>query len=102
MTFDNNGGQMPEIKRDKVAFDHTEYGYRFVATYLVEPKGDALIEIYRGEEIVRSTFWPAYKIWNIAAHAQDIAADLDAGLTIAGSNGLGGNCYQPGAHDGGG
>ena len=81
------------VVRDKVAFDTEKFGYRFVATYLLEPKGDALIEIYRGETLVRSTLWPGYKIWNVAAHAQDIAADLDEGLTIAGSNGLGGNCY---------
>jgi hypothetical protein len=80
------------VVRDKVAFDITEHGYRFVATYLTEPKGDALIEIFRGEELVRSALWPAYKIWNIAAHTPDIAADLDEGLTVAGSNGLGGNC----------
>ena len=85
----------PTIVRDKIAFDNTVDGYRFVATYLVEPKGDALIEIYRGETLVRSTLWPAYKVWNIAAHALDIAADLEQGLMIAGATGFGGNVYTP-------
>lgn len=92
MTMDQNS-----IVRDKVAFDIAEHGYRFVATYLVEPKGDALIEIFRESDgqLVRSSLWPGYKIWNIAAHAHDIAADLDEGLTMAGSTGLGGNVYTP-------
>jgi hypothetical protein len=72
-----------EIVRDKVAFDRTVGAYRFVATYLTEPKGDALsdalIEIFKAEELVKSFLWPAYKIWNIAAHAQDIIDGLEAG-----------------------
>lgn len=85
------------IVRDKVAFDHEHRGYRFVATYLTEPKGDALIEISKDGTVVRATLWPAYKIWNIAAHAHDIVDGLErgngSGLQIAGEVGFGANVY---------
>jgi hypothetical protein len=84
-----------EIVRDKVAFDAEHRGFRFVATYLHEPKGDALIEISRDGEMLKSILWPAYKIWNIAAHADDIAADMEAGLSMAGEVGFGANVYTP-------
>ena len=84
--------------RQTVAFDHRDGGYRFVATYLTEPIGDALIEILKGDEVIRAFLWPAYKIWNIAAHASDIAASLDAGhsdgLYLAGEIGFGANVYS--------
>lgn len=81
---------MDEIVRDEVAFECEESGYHFRAWYLTEPKADALVEITKDDEVVKSFLWPAYKIWNIAAHASDIAEDLDRGLRIAGSDGLGG------------
>lgn len=84
-----------QIVREKVAFEVEARGLKFTATYLTEPKGDAVIEITRDGVIVRSLLWPAYKIWNIAAHADDIAADLEYGLTAAGATGFGGNVYQP-------
>lgn len=81
--------------RDKVAFELDERGFHFVATYLHEPKGYALIEISRNGKIVKSTLWPDYKVWNIAAHAADIAEDLEDGLEAAGSLGpFGGNVYR--------
>lgn len=83
------------IVREKVAFEVEARGFKFTATYLAEPKGDALIEISRNGEMVKSLLWPAYKIWNIAAHAEDIAADIEDGLTTAGATGFGGNVYQP-------
>ena len=93
---------MSDFIRDEVAFDNESHGYRFVATYLKtadgKQSGDALIEVFRGEKAVRSFMFPAYKTWNIAAHAQDIAAGLDEesddGLRVAGSDGLGGNAYR--------
>jgi len=89
---------MEGIIKDKVAFEKTEGGYTFKATYLKEPKGDALVEIHKGDELKKEFLFPAYKIWNIAAHAYDIAAGLDrgseAGLYVAGSDGLGGNVYR--------
>uniref|UniRef100_A0A6M3J6V1 Uncharacterized protein n=1 Tax=viral metagenome TaxID=1070528 RepID=A0A6M3J6V1_9ZZZZ len=84
-----------DIVRDKVAFDQEHRGYRFVATYLSQPKGDALVEIFKDGTCIKDTLWPAYKIWNIAAHADDIVNDLEAGLQEAGATGFGGNVYVP-------
>lgn len=85
------------IKIGKVAFEGDKRGYHFKATYLEEPKGEALIEISKDDKIVREFLFPAYKIWNISAHADDIVDGIeqgsDKGLLIAGSNGLGGNSY---------
>ncbi len=90
---------MNNIVREKIAFEGEKRGYRFVGTYLTEPKGDALIEIFKGDVMVREFLFPAYKVWNIAAHADDIVdgleEDSDSGLREAGSDGLGGNVYQP-------
>lgn len=89
-----------KIKIEKIAFEGEKRGYYFKATYLEEPKGEALIEISKAGKIVREFLFPAYKIWNIPAHADDIINGLekenDEGLLIAGSTGLGGNVY-PGA-----
>ena len=86
-----------EYVREKVAFDSSHRGYRFVATYLSEPRGKALIEIFEDDTLVRSMLWPDYKIWNIAAHAEDIVEGLEgdnnSGFQIAGSDGLGGNVF---------
>lgn len=83
--------------KEKEAFDFEERGYHFTAWYLVEPKGEALVEISKDGEVVKSFLWPAYKIWNIAAHSHDIINGLeeksDSGLRVAGSDGLGGNVY---------
>lgn len=61
--------------KDKLAFKRdTDYkGYNVNAWYLKEPNdGDALIEILKDDVIVREFTFPAYKIWNIAAHFEDI------------------------------
>lgn len=79
---------------EKTVFEFDKQGYHFKASYLIEPKYDAFVEISKDGKIVKSFLWPAYKIWNIAAHASDIAVDMEEGLTIAGSDGLGGNVYQ--------
>jgi hypothetical protein len=92
---------MADYIRDKIAFTKTVRGFVFTATYLVEPKGDALIEISKDGTMLRSVLWPAYKIWNIAAHAWDIADDLEDGLVLAGSDCLGGTCYTPAPQEGG-
>lgn len=89
---------MKGISKEKVAFDEKVNGYRFKATYLLKPKGNALIEIFKGRKRVKEFLFPSYKIWNIAAHADDIIEGLeresDYGLRVAGSDGLGGNCYS--------
>ena len=85
------------IKIEKVAFEGEKRGYYFKATYLKEPKGEALIEISKSGKMVREFLFPAYKIWNISAHADDIINGLeqenDSGLYKAGSTGLGSNVY---------
>jgi hypothetical protein len=93
-----SGIDLATIVKDKVAFDGVTRGYRFVGTYLVSPKGEALIEIFKGEELVKRFLWPDYKVWNIAAHAEDIVDGLEAGnsdgLYVAGSTGFGGNVFH--------
>lgn len=82
---------------DKVAFEGDVQGYNFKAYYLKKPKGNALVEITKADKMVREFLFPAYKIWNIATHANDIVTGLeennDSGLRIAESDGLGGNAY---------
>ena len=85
------------LVEEAVAFQFQEGEYTFKATYLKEPKGASLIEIKKGEELVREFLFPSYKIWNIPARSKDIVEGLrkesDAGLRVAGSDGLGGNSY---------
>lgn len=80
--------------KDKLAFEGETGGYQFEAWYLTEPKGEALVTISKDGALVREFLWPAYKVWNIAAHAEDIVADIERGLAIAGWDGLGG-CVAP-------
>lgn len=89
---------MSEIVKDKLAFTVEDRGYRIEAWYLSEPKGEASVEITKDGAVVKSFLWPAYKIWNISAHAEDIVDGLEQGasdgLYVAGSDGLGGNVYS--------
>ncbi len=59
---------------DKVAFESKEpdRGYTVKASYLKQPAGDALIQIFKDGELLREFMFPAYKVWNIAAHFRDI------------------------------
>jgi hypothetical protein len=86
------------ITIDTVAFEGEKRGYYFKATYLIDPKGMALIEILKNGKTVREFLFPSYKIYNIAAHADDIIDGLeqesDSGLYEAGSTGLGGNIFK--------
>jgi hypothetical protein len=66
---------VPEFK--KIAFEGPkagpDRGYTFRASYLKEPNnGDAMIEIFKDGQPLRRFLFPAYKIWNIAAHFGDI------------------------------
>lgn len=65
-----------EIEVEKIAFKgppEPDRGYTVRASYLKEPnKGDALIEIFKEGQLHRKFVFPAYKIWNIAAHFKDI------------------------------
>jgi hypothetical protein len=58
---------------EKLAFETHEYrGYKIKALYLNDGSQDARIEIWTITSIVRAFRYPAYKIWNISAHAEDV------------------------------
>ena len=60
---------------DKIAFEGPntpDRGYTCRASYLTEPKGEAFIEIFKDGQLVRDFLFPAYKIYNIQAHFEDI------------------------------
>lgn len=72
-----------EIMIDKVAFESpADRGFSVKASYLVQPQGDALIEIFRDGEPLRWFLFPAYKVWNIAAHFSDIVDSELAGNKV--------------------
>ena len=86
-------------EKETPEFDIEDRGFRVRAWYLENTessKGDAEIEIYHNDKSVRHFLFPAYKIWNIAAHFRDIVDgelsknDKKRGYAIAASNGLGG------------
>lgn len=64
------------LEVDKIAFEgpDTPYrGYTIRASYLKEPRErDALVEIFKDGKVKRRFLFPAYKIWNLAAHLEDI------------------------------
>ena len=71
-------------------------GFIFKA-WETDSRGDAIIEVEKDDKVIRSFIFPAYKVWNIPAHAGDIIqSELDKnidGYLIAGSDGLGGNVF---------
>ena len=86
-------------EREKPEFDINDRGFNAKAWYLENTetsKGDALIEISYQGKVVRQFIFPAYKIWNIPAHFNDIVDgelskdDKERGYAIAASDGLGG------------
>ena len=87
---------MANITIEKKVFRGKINNYIFIAWYLTNC-GDSLVRIKKGKTLVKQFLFPSYKIWNIAAHANDIVIGLDkendSGLYIAGSDGLGGNSY---------
>ena len=60
----------------KLVFEREDRGYTVRAWYRDAPSGDARVEITRGEEKVKTFDYPAYRVWNIAAHFADIVDDL--------------------------
>lgn len=67
---------------DKIAFESKapDRGYTLKASYLKDPNGgDALIEIFKDGKPLRAFLFPAYKIWNIAAHFGGIVDSEIAG-----------------------
>lgn len=81
---------------ESVAFDgpNEPYkGFTIKASYLKAPNaGDALCELKKDGVSVRKFLWPAYKVWNIAAHFEHIVdGELEnsaSGYAIGGSTGL--------------
>lgn len=85
-------------KIEKLAFEGPKVpylGHTLKASYLSEPKGQALIEIFNEGVLVKRFLFPDYKIYNIAAHFNDIVDGLvnasDSGIAMAASDGLGGH-----------
>lgn len=81
----------------ELAFNITERGYR-IRAYWGEAS-DAKVTIHKGDELFKEFEYPAYKIFNLAAHFSDIvdgiiADDVNSGFAVAGSTGLGG-CVMP-------
>ena len=83
---------------EKPEFDIEDRGYRARAWYvenIPESRGDAIVEIQKGGEVIKKFYFPAYKIWNIVAHFRDIVdGELeknDSGYAVAASDGLGGH-----------
>lgn len=87
-------------------FNIDDRGFNVKAWFLEDSKGDAIIELRFNGKLIRESRYPAYKIYNIAAHFGDIVDgelskdDKERGYLIAGSDGLGGYVVpQPiGAH----
>lgn len=81
---------------ESVAYDSAskpDRGYTVRASYLKPPRnGDALIEIHKDGQLVREFIYPAYRIWNIAAHFSEIVdgeiANHDGGYRAANWNGI--------------
>lgn len=86
-----------EKETEKPEFDINDRGFNVKAWHLKNTetsKGDALIEITRDGELLRRFSFPAYKIYNIAAHFSDIVdgeltkENKMSGYNIAASTGL--------------
>jgi len=82
----------PIKKGKELVFDLTDRGFNVKAWYLNDDSGDALVEITKNGKPYREFKWPAYKIFNIAAHLPDIVDgelektnDKLSGYKIAGS-----------------
>jgi len=84
-----------KTKKEKPDFDIKYKDFRARAWGDYDKKnGDALIEIQKNGKVYKNFMYPAYKIWNVAAHFEDIVEgelkNSDVGYRVAGSDGLGG------------
>ena len=84
-------------KSETPAYSVSDRDFNVKAWYLEdteELKGDALIEVRYKGDVIRKFIYPAYKIYNIAAHFSDIVDgelskdDKERGYRIASSTGL--------------
>jgi hypothetical protein len=82
---------------EKPEFDINDRDFNVKAWYLKnteESKGDALIEVKYKDKLIQQFVFPAYKIWNIAAHFSDIVDgelskdEKKCGYAIAASTGV--------------
>lgn len=61
---------------EKLAYEHKWLEWRAFAFYREGP--DARIVVMRGEDLIgENANYPAYKIYNVAAHLSDLAEDWE-------------------------
>lgn len=93
------------LEIESMAFEskQPDRGYTVKASYLKQPKGDALIEIFKDGDPLRAFLFPAYKVWNIAAHFSDIVdgeiAGDARGYEMAAWNGISNACAGRGERE---
>ncbi len=75
------------MSKDEIAFDETKGDWRVTGSYA---DTDNIVFYFKGKVYKKITY-PGYKIWNIAAHLDDIILDFEVGMATASSNGLGGS-----------
>lgn len=68
-------------------FDITEGDWRVVAEQ-TETRGVARVRFVHKGQPYREVDYPAYKVWNIAAHLADIIADFEHGMALASWSGI--------------
>ena len=80
------------VGKEKPVFVIEDRGYKCKAWYLSEPKDEALVQIFKKGKLIRELLFPAYKIYNIAAHLKDIVdneiKDSDLGYKQAAWDGV--------------
>lgn len=83
---------------DSLAFSGPTEPYRehIVRAHYLKPPNDqnALIEVLKDDAVVHSFLFPAYKVWNICAHHQDVIDGVieqsDRGIRAAAWDGISG------------
>lgn len=93
---------MRQKEKEEPEFDIDDRGYNVKAWCLKNTeteKGDALIEVRKDGNLIKEFIFPAYKIWNIAAHFKDIVDSEEErnikGYQIAASTGIGSVQIKP-------
>lgn len=72
--------EIPEFEALVFESKESDRGYTVRASYLKAPhEADVMIEIFKDDEPLRRFLFPAYKVWNIAAHFRDIVDGEIAG-----------------------
>jgi hypothetical protein len=85
---------MNDVIIDKLAFESRDPrdGFTLHVYWLTKPKGDALVEIRKDEQPYRRFLYPAYKVFNLSAHWEDIVqSEIQgnlAGYDLAGWDGF--------------